>query len=56
MTLFRHMVIGQTVVGSFYNHANFNAVTKPQSTFHRLAHTNISHIPCFIGLRAQITI
>ena len=36
MTHFSPPVTVQTVVGSFYNHANFSAVTKPQSTFLRL--------------------
>ena len=33
MTRFSHPVAVQTDVGSFYNHANFGAVTQPQSTF-----------------------
>ena len=38
MNCFSHSVAVQTVVGSFYNHANFGAVTKPQRTFVKLSH------------------
>ena len=52
MTRFSHPVAMQTVVGSFYNHTNFNVVTKPQNTLLRLRYkrnlkTNKKAFCCF---------
>ena len=51
-----HPVAVQTDVSSFYNHTNFSAVTKPQSTFLRLTHHDDDMMLSFVGKSPQPSI